>query len=216
MKLRISASPRSCAAPARGGARARRAYGLLGDERGAAAVEFGLLAPLLILMLMGTVEVARAVSADRHFTSAVQTAGDLVAREPYLGLSSSAAYSNLDKMMLSIQHLMAPYDASAAKLKLAIFSVRTYPDKPNQGQVVWNYSHGLTAPAKCSSYTLPAGLVGSDASVIVVQAEYKFKPLFGDFVPGFGAEVTWTDKSYHSPRNLCVDYVEGDNCNSKC
>ena len=42
-----------------------------------------------MLMLLGTVEGGRAVNTDRHFTSAVATAGDLVAREEYLGNSSS-------------------------------------------------------------------------------------------------------------------------------
>ena len=39
-----------------------------GDTQGAAAVEFGFLAPVLLLMLLGTIETARAVSTDRHFT----------------------------------------------------------------------------------------------------------------------------------------------------
>ena len=52
--------------------------------------------------------------------------------------------------------------------------------------------------------------------MIVVDATYIFKPLFGDFVPGFSAAMTWTNKSYHSPRNSCVDYVEGDNCTKSC
>ena len=41
---------------------------------GAAAVEFGLLAPLLLLMLLATIEIGRAVNADRHFIAAVGTA----------------------------------------------------------------------------------------------------------------------------------------------
>ena len=57
---------------------------------------------------------------------------------------------------------------------------------------------------------------GAGGSVIVVDATYDFKTLFGDFVPGMSASMTWTDKTYASPRNLCVDYVEGDNCTKSC
>ena len=89
---------------------------------GAAAVEFGFLAPLLLLMLLATIEIGRAVNTDRHFTAAVGTAGDLVAREEYLGKSEAAAQSNLEGMMESVEHLMRPYDATA--LKLAVVSVR--------------------------------------------------------------------------------------------
>ena len=41
---------------------------------GMAATEFGILAPLLILMYLGTVEVSRAIDIDRQFTSATAMA----------------------------------------------------------------------------------------------------------------------------------------------
>ncbi len=185
------------------------------DTQGAAAVEFGFLAPVLLLMLLATVETARAVSTDRHFTAAVATAGDLVAREEYLGKTSDAAKTNLDSMMLSIKHLMQPYDATS--LKLAVFSVRASPTSATDTKVIWSYSYnGMAAPADCSAYTLPSDIVGKGGSVIVVDSTYVFKPLFGDFVPGISGSMTWTSKSYHSPRNSCVDYVEGDNCSKSC
>jgi Flp pilus assembly protein TadG len=185
------------------------------NTQGAAAVEFGFLAPVLLLMLLATIETARAVSTDRHFTSAVATAGDLVAREEYLGKTSTAAKSNLDSMMLSIKHLMQPYDSSS--LKLAVFSVRASPNNASDTKVIWSYSYnGMKVPADCSAYTLPSNIVGKGGSVIVVDSTYIFKPLFGDFVPGISGSMTWTSKSYHSPRNGCVDYVEGDNCIKSC
>lgn len=184
-------------------------------SEGAAAVEFAFLAPLLLLMLLATIEIGRAVNTDRHFSAAVGTAGDLVAREEFLGKSKSAATMNLDSMMESVQHLMAPYDASS--LKLAVVSVRASPTNAADTRVSWSYSYnGMPKPAECSSYSLPANIVGKGGSVIVVDATYVFKPLFGDFVPGFSGAMTWTDKSYHSPRNSCVDYVEGDNCTKSC
>ena len=185
------------------------------DTQGAAAVEFGLLAPLLLIMLLATIEMGRAVNTDRRFTSAATTAGDLVAREPYLGKSTSGAKTNLDNMMLSIKHLMQPYDTSS--LKLGVMSVRASTTDAADTKVVWSYSYnGKSVPAGCSAYSLPAGIVGKGGSVIVVDATYLFKPLFGDFVPGFSASMTLTNKSYHSPRNSCVDYVEGDNCTKSC
>jgi Flp pilus assembly protein TadG len=185
------------------------------DTQGAAAVEFGFLAPVLLLMLLATIETARAVSTDRHFTSAIATAGDLVAREQHLGKTSTSAKTNLDSMMLSIKHLMQPYDSSS--LKLAVFSVRASPTNASDTKVIWSYSYnGMKVPADCSAYTLPSNIVGKGGSVIVVDSTYVFKPLFGDFVPGMSASMTWTSKSYHSPRNSCVDYVEGDNCIKSC
>lgn len=194
---------------------ARRA-GFWRNTQGGAAIEFGFLAPLLLLMLLGTIEIGRAVNTDRHFTSAVGTAGDLVARERFLGSSPSGAEGNLESMMKSIRHLMQPYDSS--DLKLGIFSVQASPTNADDTKVVWSYSYnGMpNVPAECSAYALPPNLVGKGGSVIVVEASYKYKSLFGSYVPGFSSTMDWTDKSYHSPRNSCVDYVEGDNCTNSC
>lgn len=188
------------------------------DVQGTAAVEFGILVPVLMLMLLGAVEAARAVSTNSHFKTAVSTAGDLVAREEFLGTRSSEADDNLKDMMKSIDHLMAPYDAS--QLKIGIFSVQASASNAADTKVVWSYSPpGHTwpdLPAKCSKYALPDKLIGKGGSTIVVAGEYTFTPLFGSYVPGFGDGMTFKDKSFHSPRNSCVDYVKGDNCLNPC
>jgi hypothetical protein len=44
----------------------------------------------------------------------------------------------------------------------------------------------MTVPAKCQAYALPPNLVNKGGSVIVVDAQYNFTPLFGNYVPGFG------------------------------
>jgi len=183
---------------------------LLRDKRGAAAVEFAFLAPLLTLMLLGTIELARAINIDRVFTMAGATTGDLVSREQYMGTTYSDSQTNLAAMMLSIKQIMLPYDSSS--LKLGVMSVQASPTNASDTRVVWSYSfNGYSVPAKCATYALPAGLVAKGGSTIVVESSYTFKPLFTLIFPG---AMTWTDKSFHSPRNSCVDLVKGDNCSS--
>jgi len=183
------------------------------DSRGAAAVEFAYMAPVLLLMLLGTIEIGRAINVDRHFTMATAMAGDLVAREEWLGTTSSTAKANLDSMMKSIQHVMSPYDTST--LKLGIFSVRASTTNANDTKVEWSYSfNGKSVPSKCQTYALPSGLIGKGGSAIVVESSYIYKPLFAGFVPGISSDLNWTDKSFHSPRNSCVDYIKDNNCSS--
>ena len=205
--MRNTPSPRARLAPA--------VMGFWRNAKGSAAIEFAFVAPLLLLLLLATVEIGRAVNIDRHFTMATATAGDLVAREEFLGNSSTEAQTNLQSMMKSIEHIMQPYDAS--DLKMAIFSVRASTTDAADTRVEWVYPHnGADGPAKCAPYTLPDGLIGKGGSTIVVESSYLFKPVFGDYVPGITGNMTWTDKSLHSPRNACVDYVKGDNCLWKC
>lgn len=194
---------------------APRRFALFGrDAEGAAAVEFAYLAPFLMLMLLGTVELGRAINMDRHFTMATAMTGDLVAREEWLGISKTDAGDNLEAMMESVKHVMHPYDAST--LKLGIFSVRASTTNAKDTKVEWSYTYNEKddVPQQCDEYTLPDGLIDKGGSVIVVESSYLYKPLFADFVPGISGNLTWTDKSFHSPRNSCVDYVKGDNCSS--
>ena len=183
------------------------------DKRGSAAVEFAFLAPLLTLMLLGTIELGRAINMDRVFTMATDTTGDLVAREQYMGTSSTDAQTNLASMMLSVKQVMLPYDSSS--LALGVISVQASPTDATDTRVVWSYSYnGKSVPSKCATYALPSGMLAKGGSTIVVESSFLFKPLFTNVIPGLSGNVTWTDKSYHSPRNSCVDYVKGDNCSS--
>jgi Flp pilus assembly protein TadG len=184
------------------------------DGRGGAAIEFAYIAPLLLLLLLGTIEMGRAIDMDRHFGMITAALGDLVAREEYLGDSETSPSTNLKHMMDAIDHMMQPYDASS--LKLGVFQVRASPDDADDTYVDWSYTHnGMeNVPARCDKYPLPAGVVDNGGSVIVVKSEYMFHPLFADFVPGITGDMKWTEESMHSPRNSCVDYVKGDNCSS--
>ncbi len=181
---------------------------------GLAATEFAFLAPLLVLMYLGTVEVSRAIDIDRQFTSAAAMTSDLVAREEELGDTKAKADATLDGIVQSVQHVLHPYDPD--NLKLSIFSVKASTEDASDTKVEWSYSHnGYSAPSKCSTYPLAPGVVAEGESVIVVEASYTFDPLFTDIVPGMSGRMTWNDKSIHSPRNSCVDYA-GNQCLLDC
>lgn len=189
------------------------------DDRGVAGIEFALILPILMLLLLGVVEASRAIDMDRHFSIAVSNIGDAVARQESIGTNEGDAKLNLDGAMKAIAHIMAPYDANEKDLQVVVASVQASHDDATDTKVVWSYSHGeggLSVPAKCSTYTLPDGLVPKGGSVIIVEAEYKHKPLFGDFVPGFGSLMKFTEKSFYNPRNSCVDYIKNQNCISPC
>ena len=76
--------------------------------QGVAAVEFGLLAPLLVVMLVGTYEVSRAISMDRRFNTITSMVGDLVSREQDMGDSQSENVATASAIMEVVQHVMAP------------------------------------------------------------------------------------------------------------
>ena len=176
---------------------------------GMAAIEFGLVAPVMLIMLIGTIEISRAISIDRRFGLATSMVGDLVARE------EDMTADNLNAIYNIVEHVMEPYDASV--LKIAVVPVKAASDDKTNTKVYAGTTNrpsynGYSAPGSCSNYGLTAGLVDKGESVIVIESSYNFTPLIvNDFI---GAK-TWTDKSVLSPRNSCVDF-DDDNCVSSC
>jgi Flp pilus assembly protein TadG len=180
-------------------------------EGGMAAVEFGLIAPLMLLMFIGTVEISQAVGLDRRVALAAASTADLIARDKTIADSSAMA----EKMKL-VKHLMQPYDDS--RIKLSIYQVTADPSNATDLKVSWSYGfQGGAAPAKCAPppEALPAGLLGQGASVVVVKAEYDYEPLI--FSHYLSSGLTLTDKATMSPRNSCVVYGSNNpNCMLSC
>lgn len=194
---------------------------------GVAAIEFAYLAPVLLVMLLGTIEVSRGISIDRRFGLVTSMVGDLVAREKTIAPSPA---QSLFGIMKSAKSIMGAADSDT--LKVRIMSVMALTTDTTQGKIKWAYdctkdsctasssppAGFLPAATNCSSYTLPSGIVSQYNSVIIVQSQYKFQPLFTSWTAGAGSGGTanpmtmgtWNDTSTHSPRQACVD--DGNGC----
>jgi Flp pilus assembly protein TadG len=180
------------------------------DVRGIAAVEFAFIAPILLVMLVGAVEITRAVSIDRRLSVVTNMIADLVARETKLtGDDVEAIYDIAEQVM-------APFDAS--DLKLSIIPVMSAADNASNTLVYPSTANrpsynGGDLPAKCQAYALTAGILQKNESVIVVESSYAFKPLFLGYVMN---AADWTEKAFAKPRKaLCVAF-DGDTCTSSC
>jgi len=181
------------------------------SAEGMAAVEFGLLAPVLMLMFIGTIEIPTAVSLDRRVSLVAASTADLIARDKTIADNSAMN----DKMKL-ITHLMHPFDST--RLRLSIYQVTADPANATNLKVSWSYGfQGGSAPAKCGAppEALPTGLLAAGASVIVVKADYDYEPIFISHY--LDSSVTLTDKATMSPRNSCVVYGSNNpNCMLSC
>jgi Flp pilus assembly protein TadG len=184
---------------------------------GIAAVEFALIAPLLMLMLFGALEVSRAVMMHKRFQRATAMIGDLVSREESIGESAGQGVLVLNGMMLSAAHIMQPFDM--ATFNIGVFHVRAI--SATQTQADWQYtsSGGAAGSAliTCVPKAMPAaGMVNVGNAAIVVESSYTYTPLFASLAPpGFGVSIPWTDTITHSPRQrniIPLDTPTGPNC----
>ncbi len=140
------------------------------DQRGVAAVEFGMIAPIMVLMLIGTVELSESYTVDRRVTQIVTSTADLVGRK------RSVTTSQLRGMTQIVAQLMRPYDPDP--VKITILDVYADPDDAGQTKVCWsyNYNGGTRNLAQDSPYELPKDIVRGNENVIVVEAEYLYHP----------------------------------------
>jgi len=198
------------------------------DRKGVAAVEFAYIAPILLVMLMATFELSRAVSIDRRLNSVSAMASELVARE------EKVDDADLKNIYRSLNHVMKPYDDNSLVVRL--FQVRT--DTNGATKVEWSSEINSTAVqdagggsplatpyAKCSAFAIDSELKQKGSRVVVAEVGYNYHPIFGNFVLGDfsleglkkkrndidGLAGSWSSKAYHSPRWNCVAY-DSANC----
>lgn len=181
---------------------------------GVAAVEFAYLLPLLIMMTYGVIEASRAVMMHKRFQRSVALIGDLVAREQQIGGTTKAsADADMAGMMKAAEHIMKPYDVTSLKMGVSAIEAPPPPQSASATTVAWSFSHNsypVLSPG--SPKPMPAAnMITAGNAAILVEAEYKYKPILTNLVPGFNVEVTWKDQIAHAPRGRCPAYG-GQDC----
>lgn len=156
------------------------------DSRAAAALEFALILPVLILLLFGVVEIGNVLLLDKKVTAGAQTAADLVAQQKVV---TSADLSNI---WLAVDNIIAPFDANATTYRL----LSIVADNNGATSIHWQSSRGGVGVA---SFPLPAGLTAANESVIVAVITYNYAPVFGALL--FDA-FDITDVAYLRPRTV--------------
>lgn len=142
---------------------------LRGDESGVAAVEFALLAPVLILLYFGMAEGTQALLAERKAVRTASAIGDLVAQY------SSVTPAQIDDMIKVSDTLMRPFPTD--KLKVCVLSIES--DKDNKKKVGWaRVKNAATCKSKGNSVTdteVPADLIAANQSLIMARVTYTYE-----------------------------------------
>jgi Flp pilus assembly protein TadG len=140
------------------------------DRRGVSAIEFALIAPVLILMYCGFAETTQAMMAQRRLSNIASQIGDLVAQGTQTGPSKMTDIFNIGNL------IMAPYPT--ATLKMCIYSVVS--DATGKDTVAWVQTNpagvGMTGcPAKNAVVTdVSSGVLPASQSIIVARATYDY------------------------------------------
>ncbi|MBP8246079.1 MAG: pilus assembly protein [Phenylobacterium sp.] len=159
---------------------------LIKDRRGAAAVEFAFIAPVMILMYYGLAELTQAMMADRRASHVASAIGDLVAQDTAINTTEINDIFNVGEAII------APFPTSG--LSMRVTSIRK--DSTGAIQVMWSKSSGSMGVLS-SVASLPAGLIANNESVILAESSYVYNSATKKALPN---ALTFTQKYYLKPR----------------
>ena len=112
--------------------RRRSLASLAGDQRGVAAVEFALIAPLMVLVYFGMADLTEGLMANRMVGHVASTVGDLAAQ------SSAVTPAQVTDIFAIGQQMLSPFPA--AGLKIRVTSVTA--DANDVPKVDWSQASG--------------------------------------------------------------------------
>lgn len=183
------------------------------NAQGVAAVEFALIAPLMFMMFVGSVEFSQAITVDRRVTQAASATADLVSRAPSEGVSTA----QVDRDLTIIEQLMSPYDPNELTVNIISIKAKAVQGDPNALTYVVDWSRdskgGTPFPRNSPApFGIPADLLVAGESVVVGHAIYNYKPLiFNYFIKqAFNLE----ERFYLKPRNSSCVHLLPINCNT--
>ena len=167
----------------------RGIQGLHYNEQGVSAVEFAIIAPLMILIYFGCIELSFLMRMDRRVTSTSASLGDLTAR------LATVTDDDMAEMFAAAKVMMQPYDAEAGNMRISSI----VDDGDGVTKVAWSDAYAMTALTEGSVVTVPAGIIPSPGSAIVAEVQFSYKSPFGYVLK---TERTVADKFYLRPRRV--------------
>ncbi len=157
------------------------------NKSGIAAVEFALIAPILITLFLGAVEFSQAITVDRKMTALASSTADLVAQTEEIDDTEMA------NIFQASSAILTPYGTASLTVVVSGITI----DAGGAATVTWSDTYQGTARSVGSSVTLPAALVVNSTCLVMSETTYNFTSVVGQFLTN---GVDMDDTFYLRPR----------------
>jgi Flp pilus assembly protein TadG len=180
-----------------------RLGGFLKDRRGVAAVEFAMIAPIMLLFYFGLAEFTQAMIAERRAIRTASAIGDLVAQNSEITPTGAGGISDVFAIA---ETLMKPFP-TGTKLKLCVASISA--DQNGTKTVDWsqNKNDGGCPAEKTKVTDISSDLLAANQSVIMSRVIYSYTSPVNQALK---TNPTFTKTYYLRPRRSTK--VECDAC----
>ena len=136
------------------------------NRRGVSAVEFALIAPVMILSYFGMGELCEAMMAQRRVSHIASALGDLTAQ------AQTIHDTDMTDIFSAAGIIATPFPTTTLQMRVTSIT----GDSSGTPKVDWSSVQGMTALTKGSTVTgLPTGLIAASGdSIIMAESKYSY------------------------------------------
>ena len=181
-------------------AKCSSSFRMMRDRRGMAAVEFAMIAPALMLLVVGVMEMTFRFRAKEEATRYVHQVADLIARG-----GANITTADLTTLYDASVNMMKPVETTS-RVDIDIASIVYGSDANLTPRIAWRRIKGTGGQIALNTSSA-AGMGGANETVIRVAVRYRYSSplttLFG------GPNVSIEEEAIARPREVRVIRVDG-------
>lgn len=163
---------------------------LLRDDRGVSALEFALIAPIMILFYLGMAELTGGMLAERRASHAASAVGDLVAQ------SQVVTPADVTDIFEIADSVVKP--SPTTNLRTCLVSIRA--DGSGSPKALWVRTNRSPSGCPVEGATVPGvptNLITANQGLVMAQVEYTYVSSITNFLP---SPITFKERFYLRPR----------------
>ncbi len=136
------------------------------DEGGVAYIEFAMIFPVLMLMLIGVFDIGNAILLNQKTISSAQMVADLITRE------EDVSETELNQAITGGQLGIMPFATAPYGVDIISYSY----DQNDDPQQLWRETRNMTPVTSPDDQVAPLGVEGD--GVVMVTVTYEYSPTF--------------------------------------
>jgi Flp pilus assembly protein TadG len=133
---------------------------------GLAALEFAIILPMMVFLLLGSVDLLDALGVNRRAENVAASLADVVARD------TSVSNAEISGIWAAVNLLMYPGNDTQMSERITSITITS----STNARVVWSEGHNGMAPrAANSTVTLPSQMMIAGTSVIMAETTFHYQ-----------------------------------------
>lgn len=166
----------------------KKTHGFKYDTSGVAAIEFALIAPLMITIYLGLAEIASAINVDRRVSHTANVVGDLATQ------TTEVANNDVTEIFAAALRVLDLNDVQDVTIELTSYELDAQGATVPLGRAVLNAGQNLPA---FNPDTVDARILNETSGVVVARIAYSYTPLMLRFTD---ADINLTETFLLKPR----------------